>query len=136
MSMITDLVARLTGSSAISAIVLSRVYPQVLPQAPTLPAISYNLVSAVRVRDLEGPAGKSRHRISINCWANTYAAARSLADAVRREIDGYGSGYMGDTFVGSISLENEIDLFEEDAGRQNVGIYRVVQDYIISHLET
>lgn len=136
MSMITDLVARLTGSTSVSAIVVDRVYPQKLPQAPTLPAITYNLVSAVRVRDLEGPAGKSRHRISINCWGNTYASVRGLADAVRRELDGYGSGYMRDTFIGSITLDNEIDLFEEDAGRQNVGIYRVVQDYIISHLET
>jgi len=136
MTMLTDLVAKLAAESTVTAIVSTRIYPQILPQAPTFPAITYNQVSALRVRDLEGPAGKSRHRISINCWALTYSAARGLADAVRRSIDGYGSSFMSDTWVGSVTLDNEMDLFEEDAGRPNVGIYRVVQDYIISHLET
>lgn len=135
MTMLTDMVATIQGTSAISTLVSSRVYPSLLPQSPTLPALTYGQVSAVRVRDLTGPAGKSRHRISISCWASTYAGARALADAVRQSIDGF-QGWWRDTFVGSVTLDNEFDLHEEGAGPVDVGVHRVVQDYIISHLET
>jgi hypothetical protein len=134
MTMLTDLVQKLNTFTAVTTLVSTRVYPEPLPQAPTLPALTYNQVSAVRVRDLTGPAGKSRHRVSISCWATTYAGARALADAVRQSIDGF-QGTWQDTQVGSVTLDNEFDLFEEGAGRPEVGIHRVVQDYIISHLE-
>jgi hypothetical protein len=135
MTMVTDLVQYINTISAVTTLVSTRVYPDILPQSPTLPAITYSQVSAVRVRDLTGPAGKSRHRISIHCWATTHAGARAVADALRQGIDGF-QGWWQDTFVGSVTLENEFDLHEEEAGLVNVGIYRVVQDYIISHLES
>lgn len=133
MTMLTDLVATIATYSSVTALVSTRVFPETLPQATTLPALTYSQVSAVRVRDHTGPAGKSRHRVSINCWASTYAGARALADAVRQNMDGF-QGWWRDTFVGSVALVNEFDLFEEEAGV--TGIYRVVQDYIVSHLET
>lgn len=135
MSMLTDLVATIATYSTVTTLVSTRIFPEPLPQASSLPAITYSQVSAVRVRDLTGPGGKSRHRISISCWGNTYAQVRALADALRQNVDGF-QGWWRDTFVGSVKLENELDLFEESTGVANVGTYRVVQDYIISHLET
>jgi hypothetical protein len=130
--MLADLVSFLEEAPAISAIVEDRIYPQILPQRSTLPAITYNQVSAVRVEDLSGPAGKARRRISINCWAATDTGAEALADAVRQSLNGF-HGWMRDTKIGSTRLDEEVYLFEQDAG--TVGIYRVVQDFIIAHLE-
>lgn len=135
MTMLQDMVATLEAASAVNTLVSGRIYPRRLPQNPTLPAITYQQVSAVRVRDLTGPAGKSRHRISINCWASTTAGAHALAQAVRQSIDGF-QGWWRDTFVGSVNLDNEFDLDEEGAGLVDVGYPRVVQDYIISHMES
>jgi len=131
--MLADFVAFLGNAPAVSAIVSSRIYPQLLPQNPTYPAITYNQVSAVRVHVLAGAGGKARRRISVNCWATTAKAAEALADAVRRSLDGF-YGSMRDTNVGSTRIDNEIAFFEEEAG--TTGIYRVVQDYIVGHLET
>jgi hypothetical protein len=130
---ITEMVSWLGSQAAISNSVGSRIYPQELPQRPTLPAITYNQVSAVRVRDLSGPAHKSRTRVSFSCWANTFLQAHQIADALRQTLDDFYGTSWGDVEVGHISLDNEFDLFEEEAG--TVGIYRVVQDYIIAHLE-
>jgi hypothetical protein len=129
---IPDLVAHLLQQSTLTDLVSSRVYPQKLPQNPKLPALTYSQVSAVRVRELSGPAYKARRRISIHCWATTYKAAHELAGVVRQILDPF-DGHFADTVVGHISLDNEFDLFEEEAG--TVGIYRVVQDYIFAHLE-
>jgi hypothetical protein len=131
--MITEMVAWLSSQTAISNSVGSRIYPEKLPQKPTLPALTYGQVSAVRVRDLSGPAYKSRTRVSFSCWASTHLAAHQLADALRQTLDDFYGTSWGDVVVGHIMLDNEFDLFEEEAG--TVGIYRVVQDYIIAHLE-
>jgi hypothetical protein len=130
--MITDLVTFLEDAPAISAIVGSRIYPEALPQKPTYPALTYQLVSAVRVEDLSGPAGKCRRRISINCWAATEIAAYQLADAVRQSLNGF-HGWMADTRIQSTRLDNEWSFPESEAGV--TGIYRVTQDYIIGYLE-
>jgi RNase P/RNase MRP subunit POP5 len=119
-------------TSAVTALVGQRVYPEQLPQKPTLPAITYSQVSAVRVRDLSGPAGKARRRISFSCWATTHDMAHQVADALRQSIDPF-YGDMHGASIHSIILENEFDLFEEETG--TVGLYRVIQDYIIAHLE-
>jgi len=131
--MIAEMLIWLNAQTAVSSIVGSRIYPEKLPQKPTLPALSYSQVSAVRVRDLSGPAYKARRRISFSCWATTHAGAHALAEALRQTLDDFYGTSWGDVEVGHISLDNEFDLFEEEAG--TVGLYRVVQDYIVAHLE-
>lgn len=131
--MIAEMVSWLGRQSAVTSIVSTRIYPEKLPQKPTLPALSYGQVSAVRVRDLSGPAYKVRKRISFSCWATTYLGAHALADALRQTLDPFYGTSWGDVEVGHISLDNEFDLFEEEAG--TVGIYRVVMDFIIAHTE-
>lgn len=130
--LVSDLHQFLVADAGISALVGRRVYPQNLPQAVTYPAISYEQISGVRVRNLLGPGGKVRRRIAINLWASTNIEVWNLADTVRRALDGF-DGWMGSTFVGSTRLDNEVAFEEEEAG--TVGEHRVLQDYILAHLE-
>lgn len=130
--LVGDLKAFLAADSGVQAIVSGRLYPRVLPQNVTYPAISYDQVSGVRVRDLLGPSGKVRRRITVNSWASTNIGAWNLADAVRQALDGF-DGMMGSTFVGSVILDNEIAFIEDEAG--TVGVHRVLQDYIVAHAE-
>jgi hypothetical protein len=130
--LVGDLKQFLAADAGIAALVGSRIYPARLPQAVTYPALSYEQVSGIRVRDLLGPSGKVRRRVTVNSWALTNIQAFTVADAVRQALDGF-DGWMGSTFVVSVILDNEIPLFEEEAG--TVGVHRVIQDYIIGHSE-
>lgn len=130
--MIADLVAYLGNASAVSSLVSSRIYPQLLPQSPTLPALTYSQISAIRTYVLAGDVQKARRRFQIDCWAATHKASAQLADAVRNTLSGF-YGSMSGTQVHFITLDNEHDLFDEQAG--TTGVYRITQDYIISHLE-
>ena len=133
--MLSDLRAYVLSDATVAALVNSRMYPVKLPQNVTYPALSYNQVSGVRIYDLCGPTGRAKPRISINSWGESYADARALADAVRRAIQGF-RGTLGDSpgaQIDDVKLDNEIDLDEPEAG--TVGVYRVMQDYIISHVE-
>jgi hypothetical protein len=127
-----DLVAFLGGTAAISNLVSTRIYPFPPPQNGTLPAITYGLISSTRTYDLVSDLNKVRARVQIDCWGSTKRSAYQVAAAVRNRLSGF-YGSMSGTQVHFIMLDTERDLYEEEAGV--VGLFRVVQDYIISHLE-
>ena len=127
-----DLYHFLTAAPSIGAVIGTRCYPGRAPQAVSFPALTYHEIDATRVRDTLGPAHKVRRRISINSLASSHTGAVELSELVRLELDGF-RGMMGATEVGSTFLITEIAFFEEEAG--TVGIYRVMQDYQIGHLE-
>jgi hypothetical protein len=133
--MLSDLREFILDDSAVASLVGTRMYPVSLPQAVTYPALTYSQVSGVRQYDLCGPTGRTKPRVSISSWARNYADARALADAVRRALNGF-VGTMGDspgTTVNDAKIENEFDVFEEEADTK--GVYRVMQDFILSHME-
>lgn len=130
--MISDLVAYLGSSSPISSLISTRIYPDIPPQSATFPAISYSQISRVGTYVLAGDVHKARSRIQIDSWAATRKQSLQLADEIRARLSGF-FGSMSGTQVHFITLDNQFFLFDEEAGV--TGIYRVVQDYIISHLE-
>lgn len=136
MTIETLLRARLVADNTVSGLVSTRIYPVILPQKPTLPAITFSKVSGVRMHNLSGTAGRAVARISFNCWATTYLGAQAVAAAVRASLDGFAgtlsdSGSPAETIRTNILLDNEIDFYEDETG-----VYRILQDYTLSHTET
>jgi hypothetical protein len=125
----SNLYSFLSGKAAVTALVSTRIYPLKLPQGYSLPAISYQRVSSPRLYALSGTTGRLRARIQLDCWADTYSAVKGLADAVRGELNGH-TGTFGSSTVDSLTLDAERDGFEEDTE-----VFRVLQEYIISHTE-
>lgn len=133
MSLETDLRVRLLANATVSGLVSTRVYPNILPQKPTLPALVYSRISGPRIHTLTGTSGWSDARIQIDSWGATYIAAQDLAAAVRASLDGFiGSLDDGNSPAATrrvaVRLDNERDLFEEEPD-----FYRVTQDYAIKH---
>jgi len=76
--------SRLTGYSGVSTLVAARVYPLVLPQKPTLPAIAYQQVSDGTDK---GSTGEHEQWYQFGCFATTYAGAAAVADQVEAAFD-------------------------------------------------
>lgn len=92
-----------------------RVYPfGEVPQNTGWPFVTYFRVSGPRLRRLKGPAGVSHPTIQIGCHAQTYKAARRLADAVRQAMDEFGRGNMGGLFVQSMITGEDRDYGPSD----------------------
>lgn len=125
----TDLQAYLIANTAVKALVVSRVYPLVLPQDSEIPALTYQRISGPRVRSLKGPSNLAHPRIMIKCYGRTYLSAKTVAAAVRVALDGY-RGTMGSTVVGDVILDGEDEDLEQDTG-----LYWVSMDFIIWHKE-
>src|SRR6186997_549248 len=73
----------LAENAAIAALVDARIYPDVLPQAPTLPALAITTWFVFGVETSEGPSGYERHRVQLDA----YALSRATADAVISAAD-------------------------------------------------
>ena len=127
MTIETGLRTHLLADGPVAALVVTRVYPLKLPQSPTYPALTYEIISDIPHRALAGDSDLERIRVRIHCWAATYTGAVDLAGKVRTAVADF-SGTMGTTEVPSVKFETWNDLFEDVPE-----VYRRVVDLIIAH---
>lgn len=121
----------LLSDAAIAALVGTRVYPTILPQASTFPAITYQRISRIPVADhLSDVGALARPRVQVDSWAGTRDGAEALGEAVRRKLNGYRGPVAGSEDVQMIQLDAVRDLYDDD-----VKLHRHSADYFVFHEE-
>lgn len=80
---------RLLDDNTLKALVVDRIFPVTVRKDATFPSLVYRRVSGSNGYDLDGPDGLRTVTVEVRCWATDYTAARTLADHVRRIMDGY-----------------------------------------------
>lgn len=119
--------AALTGDATVAGLVVARVYPQKLPQSPTLPALTYGIVSRVPT---EANTELFDCRIQLDCWASSYAGASVLATATLNALRYYRKSDAGNTLL-SIYDSNYLDDYDDERE-----IWRVIVDVIAMYHES
>jgi len=102
------LYSKLAADSGVSALVSTRIYPLLVPQDASLPAIAYQRISGPRDHAHDGATGLALARVQVTCLGSSYDETKDVSEAVRAAIDG-GAGTWGSTTVGACLLENERD---------------------------
>jgi len=105
----------LDNYAGLSMEVDDRIYPLLLPQGATLPAVVFHRISTPRLHELERsflPQG----RFQFDCWAETFQGAKAVQEQVRLALDLY-SGPMGEYTVEVAIVEDERDDYEPEMGR-------------------
>ena len=122
MSVATLLRAGLAEDSGIAAIVSTRIYPLLLPQTPTLEAITYQRISST---GQNGTSERKESRWQINCWAATYGETVALAAAVKSFVEEWHdvSETPGIDFA---RVVNELDDYDDVAD-----VYRSILDIML-----
>lgn len=126
MTIEADLRAYLLSQPNLKSMIDTRLYPLVLPQPPTFPAVTYAKVSHSHVRDLSGVA-YSISRFQFSCFAATYSGAKAVANEIKRALQDFVGVVGGYRFLDADGA-NEIDIYESDSG-----IYHVPVDVIITY---
>lgn len=139
MTIESGLRALLIADAGVKALVADRVYPMPAPQNGQYPFLTWQRISGQRVFSMGGPSGLAEPRFQIDVWSanrenrpdggGPYAEARSIADAVRRALDGFNGTLDG--IRASAILLDERDLFENESGTT-----RVSMDFRIWHEES
>jgi hypothetical protein len=82
MSAETTLYATLAAASAVTALVSTRIYPDIAPQEVAVPCIAFSRTGTEYVQSIHGPVLAQRVSIEVSCMAATRASAEGIADAV------------------------------------------------------
>jgi len=113
----------LKDDSAVSALVGTRIYPELAEEGASTPYVVYSVVSNTPSDTKEGtPIDEAQ--LEIFSVANTYAAANDLADKVRAALDRKSQTVVGTVTVQSIQYTNEVVEVSEKRD-----LYISVQDY-------
>lgn len=112
----TAIYSVLSADTTITAATSSRIYPVVMPQNVTFPAITYQRINSNPVNDLGGYSNLTNPHIAVNCWATRYDEAKELAEDVHDAIN------TANTF--KAILLNDMDGYDPDTG-----LFFVSQDF-------
>ena len=122
----------LSNNSGVTNIVSGNIFPVVLPEGNTLPAVVYSVVDA-RKSDTKEAAGSMQSGIfEVKCFVEggrnkkAYKELDGLSSAVDSALS-YSSGTFNGVTVQHISSPEERDIFEEDARED--GVYGKVLDF-------
>ena len=122
----------LSADAGVTALVAARIYPSRLPQNTTMPAIAYEVISAMELTPIDAQAGYQivRTRVQVTCMAKNYAEVKNTVEAVRIACL-YKSGTIGGVKVLSI-LRDGVgpDLRDDD-----LALYLQSIDFVVAHYE-
>jgi hypothetical protein len=129
------LVAKLLATSGVTNLVGARIRPVALRQTDTLPAIVYQRVGTDSVNHATGECNVAFARIQVDCLASTYAAAKTLATAVKAALSGW-SDLTGDPDIDLCHWLGDQDMPGDFEPGQDVLTHGVMQDYRIQYNTT
>lgn len=118
----------LSGKAEITTLVSDRIYPVVLPQGVSYPALTYLKVSGPVLHDVD----IAYPRFQLSSWSESYAEAKQLAAAVKEVLQRF-KGIMGNApgvKVSQVVFENELDLYDPETG-----VHHIPSDYTIIYRE-
>jgi hypothetical protein len=127
--------AALVADATVSGLIASRIYPLMSSPETPLPFVLWRRTAARREQTLATPMGVPITTVEYSVYAATYEAARTIADAMRAVLDGYG-GTADNTTVRQTSLDDESDELANLAGGPMPDTYVVRQSYEILWQET
>ena len=109
--------------SHIKANGISRIYPLVLPQKVSYPAVTYQKIAGTFEHSMGGDSGFSYPDYQFVCFAKTYHEAKETAKTLRLCLQNLRI-MVDDIYIQAVLIENEIDDYEEDTE-----IYSVILEF-------
>ena len=100
MSVETDLYSTLSNDAGVSALVSTRIYPNLAPENAGQPYVIYSVVTVDRYHTLKGDGDPANKRLQLECVDDGYEGAKALATAVIAALQG--NGYQ----------QSEYDLYD------------------------
>ena len=136
--MITELVTYINADTEVAALIGTRIYPLLMPQLATYPAVVYSVISEQHNNHLAGNIGGGLVQAfyQLDTYSTTYLQTLSIAEALRNLLDGINHVSMGAVFVESILLESTPQDMVEATDDSQVNLYRVLMTFKIAYQES
>lgn len=127
---------KLLSYSTVTSIIGQRMYPDVLEQDATLPAVIFYVTSTDREHSVTGVTKTAHARVTLDCYAKSRATASQISKAIRETgidqftgtINGY--SFQGVEFTSGDTYEQEPPIDGNQAHR-----YLVSFDLLVHYSE-
>lgn len=133
MTLNAALYAKLTGTTAIAALIDARAYPLLAPTSAAFPRVTFQRISGAPAHHLRGVSALETVHMQIDAYDDDAAGATALAVQIKTALDMQYGVVWGTVQIDSCSLENEHDLIEPPADASDAGIYHVTLDFEITY---
>ena len=128
--MIGDVIySLLTNDATVSALVSTRIYPNVAIANVVYPYIVYEQTGNNPQNDKDGPSTLDTLTYNIEIYTETLADSNTLGVAVRNVLDRY-SGTVNTKVIQSVKYNNENSGYSDDMGR----VHLKMQSYDFRYL--
>ena len=135
MSIVGDLTTYLRASTAITAVVGTRIHHNVVPQDATRPYLWFRRTSENEELTLDGVGELVETEIDLECWAETDSAADSLGNLTKTRLHGV-RGTVGTATVGGMFVNSKDDDYEPRGAYADAGMHVVALGVKIWHDST
>lgn len=81
-----DIISALGASGGLLSLISNRAYPVKLPQNPVLPAVTYQIISAVPTYSHDGDSNLDFTRVQFTVWATTFSGLKSVEEQLRTTL--------------------------------------------------
>lgn len=119
----------LSGHAGTAALVSTRVYPKIMPQQPTMPAIVYQMIDNDRVQAHRGQTTGAKARFQVTCWGSTTASCEAVSEQARLAMIA-ASGSVASVTINGVTCEGEVEGYEPDTMRHYIAL-----DFFVWHRE-
>ena len=116
----------------VAAIIETRIYPNVIPQDASLPALAYQVISRPGLMAHDGPPGYAWPRFQFTAQADDFDQVVDLMNKLRIAFDGF-KGLMGG--VGGVMVEGAFVKDVRDDHQFATARETRRLDVIIHHIE-
>ncbi len=123
----------LANDSDVSALVSTRIFPNVAKNSTTFPFIIYDVESESPTQDKDGVSTLDEDFVMVSCYCKTYSEASDLARKIRTALDRK-SGSYGGIDIQSIRYDGYNDTFDDNTSDE--GVYRKALDFKIRIINT
>ena len=127
MSIENAIYSRLSGYAGLSALVSTRIYPSLMPQDTTMPAVTYQRISGLPISLLSSDTDIIDARFQFSCFASTYDSGRAVVKQIRLALQRWSGTEATVTILDSL-MENDTDLYDPDTM-----LHYPVVDFLISY---
>ena len=104
----------LSNATGVTDLVVDRIYRKTLPQKPTYPAVTFQLVTAPPLPDHDpGPVKHLKPIFQVDCWGEDTDDASALYDAVFAALDNQKGLFAGVNVLG-LNYSDDRDLHEDE----------------------
>jgi hypothetical protein len=123
MSVNAALYSRLSAYAGLTALVATRIYPQLAEQGSAVPRVTIHEISVTPTHAMGADPDLIRTRMQVSSWDTTYDGARTVARQVGTALSRWSDVTAG---VHACWLDNEVAFYDEAHA-----LHQIAQDYFV-----